>query len=82
MASNTEQLNSLLVKQVRLEGEWTEPASDGRIERSVGLRRFQGIGKSTREGRMNAAEAALKKLRDMMPGLDVPQGVIPKAWER
>lgn len=70
------------MKQVRLEGEWTEPASDGKIVRSVGLRRFQGIGKSTREGRMNAAEAALKKLRDMMPGLDVPQGVIPKAWER
>eukprot|EP00752_Nemacystus_decipiens_P009918 g8850.t1 len=71
-----------LMKQVRLEGEWTEPGSDGRVVRSVGLRRFQGIGKTTREGRMNAAEAALKKLRDMMPGLDVPQGVIPKAWER
>ncbi len=52
------------------------------MTRSVGLRRFQGIGKSTREGRMKAAEAALKKLRDMMPGLDVAEGVIPKAWER
>lgn len=31
---------------------------------------------------MNAAEAALKKLRDLMPGLDLPQGVVPKSWER
>lgn len=68
--------------QVRLEGEWMEPSSDGGITRTIGLRRFQGIGKSTREGRMNAAETALKKLRDMMPGLDVEQGVIPRAWER
>ncbi|CAB1119188.1 unnamed protein product [Ectocarpus sp. CCAP 1310/34] len=68
--------------QVRLEGEWMEPSSDGGVTRTIGLRRFQGIGKSTREGRMNAAESALKKLRDMMPGLDVEQGVIPRTWER
>ncbi|CAM9149964.1 unnamed protein product [Ectocarpus sp. 6 AP-2014] len=71
-----------VVMEVRLEGEWMEPSSDGGITRTIGLRRFQGIGKSTREGRMNAAETALKKLRDMMPGLDVEQGVIPRAWER
>lgn len=59
-----------------------EPSPEGGMTRAVGLRRFQGIGKSTREGRMNAADAALAKLRDMMPGLDVPQGVIPKRWER
>ncbi|CAN0148070.1 unnamed protein product, partial [Ectocarpus sp. 8 AP-2014] len=67
---------------VVMEGEWMEPSSDGGITRTIGLRRFQGIGKSTREGRMNAAETALKKLRDIMPGLDVEQGVIPRAWER
>ncbi|CAN0195516.1 unnamed protein product, partial [Hapterophycus canaliculatus] len=70
------------VMEVRLEGEWAEPSSDGSVQRSIGMRRFQGIGKSTREGRMNAAEAALKKLRDLMPGLDLPQGVVPKSWER
>lgn len=50
--------------------------------RSEGVRRFQGIGKSTREARNNAADCALKRLRTLMPGLEVPVGVIPKEWEK
>lgn len=67
--------------QVRLDGEWVEDSDDG-TTRSVGTRRFQGIGKTTREGRMNAAEAALNRLRDLMPGLNVPPGVVPEEWRR
>ncbi|CAM9798879.1 unnamed protein product, partial [Pylaiella littoralis] len=70
------------VMEVGLKGKWTGHGSDGKVTRSAGMRRFQGIGKSTREARMNAAKAALAALRDMMPGLDVPEGVIPKVWER
>lgn len=71
------------VYKVQLEGEWVELCPEGGgMRRSEGMRRFQGMGKSTREGRMAAAEAALSKLRGMMPGLDLPAGVIPKDWER
>lgn len=68
--------------KVRIEGEWIQPAATGEMTRSQGMRRFQGIGKTTREGRMNAAEAALKRLRDLMPGLEFSAGVVPKKWER
>ena len=50
--------------------------------RSVGVRRFQGIGKSTRAGRMAAAETALRKLRSLMPGIEVPHGELPEEWMR
>eukprot|EP00904_Undaria_pinnatifida_P002728 jgi/Undpi1/12456/HiC_scaffold_5.g02127.m1 len=70
------------VMEVRLEGEWVEPSSDKGVVRSVDVRRFQGIGKSTREGRMAAAEAALRKLRSLMPGIEVEHGQLPDDWKR
>lgn len=68
--------------QVQLSGEWAERSADGTMVRSVGMRRFQGIGKTTREARNHAADCALKRLRALMPGIEVSVGVVPKEWER
>ncbi|CAM9256179.1 unnamed protein product [Ascophyllum nodosum] len=67
--------------EVLLEGEWVKPSEVGMVS-SIETRRFQGFGKTTREGRMRAAEAALAKLRGLMPGLEVPTGDLPTEWER
>ena len=67
--------------KVLLEGEWVKPSEVGMVS-SIETRRFQGFGKTTREGRMRAAEAALAKLRGLMPGLEVPTGDLPTEWER
>lgn len=68
--------------KVRLEGEWIDPCPGGGTARWVGTKRFQGIEKSTRAGRMKAAEAALTRMRCVMPGVDVPSGVIPGEWTK
>ncbi|CAM9227437.1 unnamed protein product, partial [Discosporangium mesarthrocarpum] len=69
------------VMEVRLDGVWHEATNQG-IKRWEGRKRFQGIGKSTREGRNKAAERALAGMAHMMPGIKLAQGVIPGDWAR
>ena len=67
------------VMEVTLSGHWFEIVQ-GVPSESYGDRRFQGIGKTTREAKQAAAKAALTKLRATMPGIKFKPGVIPFAW--
>jgi hypothetical protein len=46
-------------------------AYDGTIRMIQETKRFQGIGKTTRDAKAKAATVALKKLKDFMPGVRV-----------
>ena len=67
------------VMEVTLSGHWFEIVA-GVPSESYGDRRFQGIGKTTRDAKQNAAKAALTKLRATMPGIKFAPGVIPDEW--
>ncbi|CAM9173174.1 unnamed protein product, partial [Phaeothamnion confervicola] len=65
-----------LVMEVVLTGQWyggsgggSEDMEDGGGAITTGARRFQGVGKSTREARLKAAQVALVRLAAAMPGL-------------
>ncbi|KAJ8608520.1 hypothetical protein CTAYLR_005737 [Chrysophaeum taylorii] len=68
-----------MVMEVILTGHWFEVV-DGELRESYGSRTFQGIGKTTREARYRAAETALTKMRETMPGLKYDAGVVPDDW--
>ena len=44
------------------------------------MKRFQGIGQTTREAKFKSVNAALSKLRALMPGLKCKPGEIPDVW--
>lgn len=67
------------VMEVTLSGHWFEIVN-GTPTESEGDRRFQGIGKTTRDAKQNAAKTALTKLRATMPGIKFPPGTIPDDW--
>ena len=67
------------VMEVILSGHWFEIV-DGKPRESYGDRRFQGIGKTTRDAKQNAAKTALTKLRATMPGIKFAPGAIPDDW--
>lgn len=73
--------DEFVVMEVALTGHWFELV-DGELRESHGARKFQGIGKTTREARYKAAEAALTKMRATMPGLKCASGEIPEEWRR
>lgn len=52
------------------------------IPSTPGLRRYQAMGKTTREARLAVAAIALQKLEAMMPGLGFPAGELPREWHR
>ena len=68
------------VVEVSLSGVWTDLV-DGKPQSKFKAKVFQGIGKTTREAKFKAASASLQKLRDIMPGLKVPAGIIPRDWQ-
>lgn len=55
------------VMEVVLTGMWFDMV-DGKAQMFNGPKRFQGIGKTTREAKFKAANNALAKLKSMMPG--------------
>lgn len=73
--------DEFVVMEVSLTGHWFELV-DGDLRESHGARKFQGIGKTTREARYKAAEAALTKMRATMPGLKYASGEIPCEWRK
>ncbi|TMW63796.1 hypothetical protein Poli38472_002737 [Pythium oligandrum] len=57
--------------QVTLEGAWCGP---------TGVERLETMGRSTREAKFVAAEAALVRLRKLQPGLAYDVGHVPDEW--
>lgn len=62
-----------------IEGEWFE-LFHGVPKCHFGIKRFQGIGKTTREAKFQACTGALNKLKETMPGFRVRPGVVPDEW--
>ena len=67
------------VMEVHLTGTWSEMV-DGAVRKATETRKYDGIGKSTREAKFAAATAALSKLKEHIPGIDYEVGVIPPKW--
>eukprot|EP00618_Florenciella_parvula_P017900 CAMPEP_0119490846 /NCGR_PEP_ID=MMETSP1344-20130328/15893_1 /TAXON_ID=236787 /ORGANISM="Florenciella parvula, Strain CCMP2471" /LENGTH=421 /DNA_ID=CAMNT_0007526043 /DNA_START=285 /DNA_END=1547 /DNA_ORIENTATION=- len=67
------------VMEAVLTGKWFDMV-DGAPQQFVGSKRFQGIGKTTRDAKFKSAESALVKLKSMMPGIAYTPGVIPENW--
>ncbi len=55
--------------EVHLTGTWSEMV-DGAVRKTTETRKYDGIGKSTREAKFAAATAALSKLKEHIPGID------------
>ena len=71
----------LFVMEVRISGRWTE-VSQSKVSSVVETRRFQGIGKNTREAKTNASITALSRMKKFLPGIDYAPGEIPFQWKR
>ncbi len=69
------------IYQCTVQGEWIERI-DGKQVRTNEPRTFQGIATTTRDAKMAAAQAALSKLKEAIPGVAFEPGVIPDAWRR
>lgn len=66
------------VMEVHLTGTWHEMDKNGKPTVYKGMKRFQGIGHTTREAKFKSVNAALAKLRALMPGLKFKPGkVVP-----
>ena len=52
----------------------------GHWDRALPTKKFQGIGKTTRDAKFKSAQAALNKLVGSMPGLGVEGGELPEEW--
>jgi dsRNA-specific ribonuclease len=66
-----------VVYECQLEGDWYE-LFEGKVRCVNEVKRFQGIGVSNRDAKAKAALAALKKLKDFMPGCRVrPHECLP-----
>ena len=70
----------LFVMEVRISGKWSE-ISQGTYTSVVETRKFQGIGKNTREAKTNASITALSRLKKFLPGIDYSPGEIPQSWK-
>ena len=68
------------VMESHLTGTWHELDKQGQPTIYKGLKRFQGIGHTTREAKFKSVNAALAKLRALMPGLKCKPGEIPEEW--
>jgi len=69
------------VMEAHLTGTWHEfDRKTGEPTIYKGLKRFQGIGHTTREAKFKSVNAALSKLRSLMPGLKYQPGEIPEEW--
>jgi len=68
------------VMECQLTGTWHELDKKGMPTVYKGMKRFQGIGQTTREAKFKSVNAALSKLRALMPGLKFKPGEIPKEW--
>ncbi|GMF21216.1 unnamed protein product [Phytophthora lilii] len=54
----------------------------GKVCGPTGREVVMGAGKTTREAKFKAAEAALVKIKKLQPGLAVEPGELPEQWER
>jgi hypothetical protein len=69
------------IMEVALTGVWWDvPKGGGKPVKFIGQRSFQGIGKTTREAKFKAAQAALNALKNSMPGMEFEAGVLPERW--
>jgi hypothetical protein len=64
-----------------VQGEWIERIQ-GKMHKITEPRYFEGIATSTRDAKMAAAQAALSKLKEAIPGVAFPPGDIPDTWRR
>ena len=62
-----------------VQGEWIERIQ-GKMRKITEPRYFEGIAPNTRDAKMAAAQAALSKLREAIPGVAYKPGEIPDAW--
>ena len=62
-------------------GEWIERIK-GKMIKTIEPRTFQGIASTTRDSKMAAAQAALSKLKEAIPGVAFIPGVIPSQWRK
>ena len=62
-----------------VQGEWVERIK-GKMVKTNEPRTFQGIAPTTRDAKMAAAQAAMSKLKEAIPGVAFEAGVIPPAW--
>ena len=67
------------IYNVTLQGEWIERIK-GKMVKTTEPRTFQGIAPTTRDSKMAAAQAALSKLKEAIPGVGFESGVIPPSW--
>ena len=63
-----------------LTGQWFEKDKTGKPCKYFGPKKFQGIGKTTRDARFKCAQNTLNKLKNTMPGLEVESGELPERW--
>jgi len=69
------------IMNAEISGLFREMQKDGSITTVNEIRKFQGIGKSTRVAKFNAATTALSRLREHVPGIDFEPGKIPDEWQ-
>jgi len=69
------------IYQCTVEGEWIERIK-GKMIKTYEPRTFDGIASTTRDSKMAAAQAALSKLKEAIPGVAFEPGVIPTSWRR
>lgn len=65
--------------ELQISGIWHDIVN-GKVVGNFGIKRFQGIGKSTREAKYQACTEALLKLCTIMPGIRYNIGEFPEEW--
>ncbi len=69
-----------LVYEVKVVGDWFDMV-DGVLKMTPNsTKQFQGIGKNTKDAKTSAAQAALKKMKEYMPGTQYHPGFVPRKW--